>query len=62
LAISPSYSSALPRTADTDRDGNISYKEFIEILQDPDAIDKDADVEVEESEVAEDTPGALTSV
>src|SRR3546814_2327578 len=27
------------RTADTDRDGNISYKEFIEILQAPDAIE-----------------------
>ena len=28
------------RTADTDRDGNISYKEFIEILQDPDAVER----------------------
>lgn len=27
------------RTADTDRDGNISYKEFIEILQDPEAAE-----------------------
>jgi hypothetical protein len=50
LQLSPADILDFVRTADTDKDGNINYKEFVEMLRDPDAKLEDLEKESESNE------------